>query len=38
MRHLLGEWWNEQLLPDDALEQPKRLLPGRCRQLLPQTT
>jgi hypothetical protein len=38
MRHLLGEWWCEQLLSDDAMEYPERLLPRLGWQLLPEAT
>jgi len=36
MRHLPGERWCEQLLPDDATEGPKGSLPRLGWQLLPE--
>jgi hypothetical protein len=36
MRHLLDEWWSEQLLSDDPMEYPKGLLPRLGWQLLPE--
>jgi len=37
MRHLLGKWWCEQLLPDDPMKYPQGLLPRLGWQLLPRT-
>jgi hypothetical protein len=36
MRHLLDEWWREQLLSDDAMKYLKGLLPRLGRQILPE--